>query len=159
VVWGQTLQGFIYRQGANVNEKERRGPGKQFFFGCQGKHFRSCDSTRRWKPPLAPGPQGTSPVGSPPSEKPTGPPSATGASGWPPVPSEDHIFGNASGVRSISVGVLSRLFPGRARGQAAARGRGAPSPRHPCSTLRRPGKRIAKQGRRDVANSPAFVIR
>jgi hypothetical protein len=65
VVWGQTLLGFIYRQGANVNENERRGPGKQFFFRCQGKHFRSCDSTRRWKPPLAPGPQGTSPVGSP----------------------------------------------------------------------------------------------
>ena len=43
---------------------------------------------------------------------------------------------------------LSRLFPGRARRQAAARGRGAPSPRHPCSTFRRPGKGIAYRGHR-----------
>ncbi len=46
-----------------------------------------------------------------------------------------------SGVRLISGGVLSRLFPGRARRQAAARGRGAPSPRHPLLDFMAPRKK------------------
>jgi len=63
---------------------------------------------------------------------------------------KSEVSNSFSGVRPISGGVLSRLFPGRARGQAAARGRGAPSPRHPCSTFRRPGKRITYKSNRRI---------
>jgi hypothetical protein len=107
---------FYSHSGRKINGIHR----KQFFFRCQA----NIDALIRMTSPFGrrlgrPQPPGNQSRRFPPSEMPTGPPSATGTLGRPKRRS--YIVTLFIAFVLISGGVLSRLFPGRARRQAAAR--------------------------------------